>query len=625
MKLATAARRLSFAGLVTACVGALVTPLMTVAPAHAVGSYDNAALADKALAYYRTDSGGNPVGSGTSACADAGRPGGDQCKQFVNCVVSMVSGRSQYPVDPNGNYQKSYTDVGGVAVTAATAVKGDIIQMGTYDSTDKMHTAIVLTNYHNGTFEVVDANWGGDGIVRRHTWTPPTGNIGYYRMGTVAPAIPSGFNVLLWGFNSGQTVSGTLNLTSHPTQSGVINWLDYVVTGPNGYRSEVRAGGGATNYPYALNTSALPAGAYTVSMIASEIDGQNHAYQGGSFTVPNATQYQSVSALQAPDGTIALYSIGADGNLYGTNQSVVRGGFGPWLTLYGGGNLVGRPTVVQVADGRIALYARTSVTTIVSSIQDAPHGGFGAWTQIGDTGGVASDPTVLLTRDGGVAVYVSNGADIVGTDQATPGAPSGKWLQLSNTGNLTGKPAVIQGSDGRVSLYARTSATTILSSIQDAPHGAFGAWTQIGDTGGVASDPTVLLGSGGNVAVYVSNGADIVGTDQAAPGAPSGKWLQLSNTGNLTGKPAVIQTADGRVALYARTSATTILGTNQTAPGSGFLPWVQIGDTGGVASDPSVILAQDGTVAVYVSNGADIVGTGQGAPGGGFSPWLKIG
>ncbi|MCP2311572.1 hypothetical protein [Kitasatospora paracochleata] len=60
-----------------------------------------------------------------------------------------------------------------------------------------------------------------------------------------------------------------------------------MIDGPGGYHTEVRAGGGAQNYPYAFDTTNLTNGTYSISIIANEIDGQNHTYGGGSFTANN--------------------------------------------------------------------------------------------------------------------------------------------------------------------------------------------------------------------------------------------------------------------------------------------------------------------------------------------------
>lgn len=149
--------------------------------ARAAGaSYGNDAIADKALSYLHR--------SGSAACQEAGKPGGEQCKQFVNCIVYMVSGHAQYPVDPYGNYQQSYPRVGGREVWAAGAVKGDIIQYGSVDgdaASGRLHTAIVVENKGGGLFSVVDANARHDAIVRQHDYRPPDGSR-FWRMGAAA-------------------------------------------------------------------------------------------------------------------------------------------------------------------------------------------------------------------------------------------------------------------------------------------------------------------------------------------------------------------------------------------------------------------------------------------------------
>lgn len=114
---------------------------------------------------------------GGQACADAHHDASGQCKQFVNCVLSLASGGHQYPVDASGNYQKSFAAAGGIEIDAATAGQGDVIQIGQNDAASPLHIAIVLANRHDGSFDVVDANWVGwpttPELVGTHSITPP--------------------------------------------------------------------------------------------------------------------------------------------------------------------------------------------------------------------------------------------------------------------------------------------------------------------------------------------------------------------------------------------------------------------------------------------------------------------
>jgi hypothetical protein len=171
-----------------------------VKPAHAAGTYDNATIADRALQY---------VGQwGGNACADAHKPGGGQCKQFVNCIVWMASNGAQWPAP---GYNSGFQNAGGIEVTGASAVKGDIIQVG---DSSPLHTAIVVLNLGGGNYDVVDSNFGtptNNEIVHHHTWTPPS-NARFWRMGTVYgapnPHNPIGSFDGLWRVPGGFRIGG---------------------------------------------------------------------------------------------------------------------------------------------------------------------------------------------------------------------------------------------------------------------------------------------------------------------------------------------------------------------------------------------------------------------------------
>jgi hypothetical protein len=158
-------------------------PAVPSHPAAGAGHFDNSLIATTALAY---------VGRwGGQACVDADRFRSGQCREFVDCVVSLATGGKIWPVDPGGNYQVGFSSVGAVPVAPADAVGGDIIQIGDHDDSNPLHTAIVLTNNGDGTYLVVDANYVGQPVtpelVGVHVWTPPAG-AQFWRLGAVSPA-----------------------------------------------------------------------------------------------------------------------------------------------------------------------------------------------------------------------------------------------------------------------------------------------------------------------------------------------------------------------------------------------------------------------------------------------------
>ena len=156
----------------TALVCLLGTMLIGIArPAFAVGSYDNGAIADKALAYW---GGSNGTVWGGKACQEAAKaePYPGQCRGFVNCIVWMVSGKTQNL--GGSDYFQPFLAAGGVEIKDVNAlVKGDIVQNG-----QGVHTFIIVSKTGPGQFKVVDSNHNNDERVwyyqRPSRWIPRT-------------------------------------------------------------------------------------------------------------------------------------------------------------------------------------------------------------------------------------------------------------------------------------------------------------------------------------------------------------------------------------------------------------------------------------------------------------------
>ena len=159
--------------------------------AAGTAAYTNAAIADTALRY---------VGRwGGRACADAHRSGftgstasyphypfgysassppkpgakinpnqgGDgQCRSFVNCVVWMASGHSEWlGGEPDGTYFGAFLKAGGTEINNVNDLaKGDIVQIG-----NGTHTFIIVSHVSGSTFDVVDSNESYDEFVTEHS------------------------------------------------------------------------------------------------------------------------------------------------------------------------------------------------------------------------------------------------------------------------------------------------------------------------------------------------------------------------------------------------------------------------------------------------------------------------
>ncbi|MFC2146758.1 right-handed parallel beta-helix repeat-containing protein [Acidobacteriota bacterium] len=125
-----------------------------------------------------------------------------QCKEFVQQVIADLGGTLAA-----GYGRATYVDEsGGIEVTGAQAIRGDIIQIS--HDTDpegnlsRVHTAIVLENNGDGTFDVVHSNWCIPATCETRStldnWNPtewaseePGFSAHYYRLGSVGLYVTS--------------------------------------------------------------------------------------------------------------------------------------------------------------------------------------------------------------------------------------------------------------------------------------------------------------------------------------------------------------------------------------------------------------------------------------------------
>ncbi len=117
---------------------------------------------------------------------------GGQCWTFVRQVVADATGN-----ELGFDYRHGYLEAGAVEVTLEEAIPGDIIQIADDNLTDMsasylgLHTAIVMENFGDGTFTVIDSNSQWDEMVRiRENYNPRASaaryegmNVRVYRFG----------------------------------------------------------------------------------------------------------------------------------------------------------------------------------------------------------------------------------------------------------------------------------------------------------------------------------------------------------------------------------------------------------------------------------------------------------
>ena len=124
-----------------AVVGLMSAGLFTVAApqAQAVGSFNNAVIADYAVSHY-------PVGTYAG-----------QCRTFVNNVVKAATGLNVGTGWPD--YFIGFTNVGAQRITDVNALqKGDIVQYGETEGDPTLHTFIILSRNSGANYRIIDSN-----------------------------------------------------------------------------------------------------------------------------------------------------------------------------------------------------------------------------------------------------------------------------------------------------------------------------------------------------------------------------------------------------------------------------------------------------------------------------------
>ncbi|MER5867546.1 CHAP domain-containing protein [Kitasatospora sp. NPDC002040] len=506
----------------------------------------------------------------------------------------------------NGYQLSSFTDPGALGfydVQHVSLVSSVSSRTSINDTGGNQGNAVT----HNGPFNpTLQQGWGQQVI-------------GYISpgSGTPAPTVPAGFSV-----HANATGAAVVNLTSTVTANGYINYLNYRITGPNGYSQQIGAGGGPTSpdltgYTASWNTTGLATGTYTVTPVANEIDGADHSYAGSVVTVGARSIGSDV--VLTPSGGLATYWVGSDGIVWGKSQAGAGGAWSAPQALTGTG-FIGKVSAVVAANGTIALYVRTTNGAVFGGSQSGVGGAFG-WNSLGGTS-VTGDPTAVVTPNGSIALYATaTDGNVWGMSQSGVGGPFSSWGQLTTGGGLTGKVSVVVAANGTIALYVRTTNGAVFGGSQSGVGGAFG-WNSLGGTS-VTGDPTAVVTPNGTIALYATaTDGNVWGMSQSGVGGPFSSWGQLTTGGGLTGKVSVVVAANGTIALYVRTVNGAVFGGSQSGVGGAF-GWNSLGGTN-LSGDPTAIVIPNSAIALYDNSNGQIWGTNQNVVGGPFAPWALV-
>jgi hypothetical protein len=231
-----------------------------------------------------------------------------------------------------------------------------------------------------------------------------------------------------------------------------------------------------------------------------------------------------LAAIATQRGTVAVYAVGTNGDLYTYYQTGPGSGFKGPERLTAARNLTGTPAVVQAANGIISVYTRTSRGAVTAIWQNAVGG---AVTKSRNLGGhIGASPAAIVTARDTIAVYaVGTNKQLYGYQQSRPGGPFTGPTRLTSNGGLTGTPVAAPNANGTVSVYVRTTGGSMRAKRQSVAGGPFNSSSSLG--GHIANDMAGVVFSDGATALFANGTNGRQYGDQDASGGGFAGWKLL--------------------------------------------------------------------------------------------------
>jgi len=437
-------------------VSTALTVIVVASPAQAVGSYDNADIADYALEFVGQQKG--------------------QCRAFVNEVVAHVSGGTQnVSASSGGGYFNAFLSAGGQEIrNYGDLVKGDIVQ---YVSETNLHTWIIVSRNADGTYWVVDSNHTDDnGMVDKYIrtqFTELSSTTRAFRMGTVLASQPNGS----MDANPSITLSSsTTLLVQHTSRDGRATTRFKTLNGPS--YSTVQTGS---------STSWSTRGTSDIAMDPSQ--------SGVAWTalVKDAGDYGELYLFKVTTSgstNIARLDVGSETDQWSLDAP-------PSIVVDSEGNVY--VAAVQ-ADGDMSVFKRNGET---GNIGRTSIGNASAWSTNGTVSlAVGPDDAIWL------AAVTKQSVNEVRTYRGVPHSLTFNYYGKVGVDNWTveAAPAIIVDDDGDVTVVA-VKTTGAMWSYHNID-GQNNNWVKINDNVGASEtwsvEGTMNLAVNGDDTIYVA-------------------------------------------------------------------------------------------------------------------------
>ncbi|HEY2669108.1 MAG TPA: hypothetical protein VGJ07_01900 [Rugosimonospora sp.] len=231
------------------------------------------------------------------------------------------------------------------------------------------------------------------------------------------------------------------------------------------------------------------------------------------------------AVLPQPNGTMVVAAQHADSDVWTLMQSAgPPPAWGAWLSQ--GGSLASTPAPARMPDGSLALFSTDATGQLWALPQSGPNGAFGSWKALGGSGLVAGS-LAAATVSGGVQVFGVTASGSVRTAEYYSSGTLSAWTELGGSG-LAGTPAVVVYPGYLLRVFVRGADGLLVTKKTDGAGTWESAWSPVGSQPIVGSPAAVLSPTSGKTEV-VARGADgaIYSTGETAQA--SGVWRDWTN------------------------------------------------------------------------------------------------
>ena len=426
-----------------------------------------------------------------------------------------------------------------------------------------------------------------------------------------------GYNISPYGANGNQVVSAysgsTLQkessnnntINSNLSAGDILSWNNGSSAGHTSLVSSVSLDSNGNGTITTIEQNASANGTFTYPVSNWVLNTEGYGSLLGWLHVPGGTtsnpdnDASSKYVGQNQDGTLEVFALGSNGNIWHNYQTSAGAGWVGWGELQSGQQFQGNPVVAKNQNGALEVFALGSNGNIWHNYQTSAGAGWVGWGELQSGRQFQGDPDVVLNADGRLEVFARGSDNNIWHDyQTSAGAGWVGWGVIQSNEQFQGHPTVGINTDGRLEVFARGSDNNIWHNYQTSAGAGWVGWGVIQSNEQFQDSPIAGKNADGRLEVFARGTDNNIWHNYQSNGAWS-SWSAVVPGYQFNSNVAVGYNADGRMEIFARSTDNTVWHTYQvTASGGYSTTWQQL-QTNQFYGTPAVATNSNGKLETF--------------------------